>query len=786
MAQVTAIINRIVMDENYHVYFYNQFGYVAQVLETDVFIEISGDYLVCGSNGDSIRFFANTVTSIETPTLSQSYTPITAGFYQQGSQYFERLAELYDFINTNIVSVVIRNITALKFADGTTQTTAATGGGGSGTVTSVGFTEGTGIDITGTNPITTSGTVTITNTAPDQVVTLGEGTGIDVTGTYPNFTITNTAPNQTVSIADGTGIDVTGTYPNFTVTNTAPDQTVVLNDGTGIEVTGTYPNFTIANTIDPSVFVPYTGATGDVNLGTHSITMSDGVTDTEMSPSFFGVENHAQTIFSLLEYNQLTVNNSTIPSSIAVTATGITFPNATTQTTAFPPAGGTSSQYIKGDGTLGTLPTGTSPLTTKGDLYTRNSSVDARLPVGLDTQVLLADSTTTTGLKWGSNTTPTPTGYYAMYQDSVTQTIAVINTGYPIKFRTLDLSNGVTVVSDSRITFANTGIYNLQFSVQLQNSDNQEHDATIWLRKNGVDVAGSAGFVAIVAKHGGVDGHALPSWNYLLNVVAGEYYELVWSATSTSVTMQYYPGGSPPPAAASAIFTVTQQAGIMAGTGITAINSLTGSAQTLATGTTGTDFGISSSGTSHTFNIPTASATNRGALSSVDWSKFNGKQNAITLTTTGTSGPATFSGDTLNIPQYSGGSSTSKSFLTGVLDSFIAASTTTYITFGSNAFITVETNRLIVAPADCTLSKFYVRIYTFQPATGSLVFTLRKNQADTAVVTTIAAGSSGGTEANSGATSAAFSAGDEIGIKVVNSATSNSGRVLSLSCQVEI
>jgi hypothetical protein len=54
---------------------------------------------------------------------------------------------------------------------------------------------------------------------------------------------------------------------------------------------------------------------------------------------------------------------------------------------------------------------------------------------------------------------------------------------------------------------------------------------------------------------------------------------------------------------------------------------LTGAVQTLATGTTGTDFAISSTGTTHTFNLPTASAANRGALSSTDWSTFNGKEN---------------------------------------------------------------------------------------------------------------------------------------------------------------
>jgi hypothetical protein len=217
-------------------------------------------------------------------------------------------------------------------------------------------------------------------------------------------------------------------------------------------------------------------------------------------------------------------------------------------------------------------------------------------------------------------------GYYAMYQDNITQTAAVINTGYPIKFRTLDYSNGVSVVSDSRITIANTGVYNLQFSVQLENSSTQEHDVTIWLRKNGVDVTGSSGFVSVASSHGGVHGHVLPAWNYLLDVIGGDYYELVWSVSSTAVTMPYYSGSLPPPSAASAIFTVTQQAGIIAGTGMTALNGLSGAVQTISTGTTGTDFNVVSSGTDHKFNIPTASATNRGALSTTDWSTFNSKQ----------------------------------------------------------------------------------------------------------------------------------------------------------------
>ena len=64
-----------------------------------------------------------------------------------------------------------------------------------GTVTSVDATAGTGISVSG-GPITTSGSLTITNTAPDQVVAISAGTGISVSGPYPNFTVANTSPSS--------------------------------------------------------------------------------------------------------------------------------------------------------------------------------------------------------------------------------------------------------------------------------------------------------------------------------------------------------------------------------------------------------------------------------------------------------------------------------------------------------------------------------------------------------------------------------------------------------------
>lgn len=217
--------------------------------------------------------------------------------------------------------------------------------------------------------------------------------------------------------------------------------------------------------------------------------------------------------------------------------------------------------------------------------------------------------------------TPTPSGYYGAWQDDNTQSANANNVGVAMIFRTTDLSNGVSVVSDgtnlTRITFAHTGIYNLQFSSQFQNTDNAQHDVSIWLRKNGLDVSGSSGFVSVPVRINPSNfGHCIVSWNYLLSVIGGEYYELIWSTTNyQNVTMEYYPASNPPPSTASVILTVTQQAGIMAGTGITALNGLTADVQTFATGTTGTDFNISSSGSTHTFNIPSASSLARGLVS---------------------------------------------------------------------------------------------------------------------------------------------------------------------------
>ena len=151
---------------------------------------------------------------------------------------------------------------------------------------------------------------------------------------------------------------------------------------------------------------------------------------------------------------------------------------------------------------------------------------------------------------------------YGAFQDTTDQT-ATANTATVMTFNTTDFSNGVTVASNSKLTVAQAGIYNLQFSAQFQNTDSQLHDVSIWLRKDasgaGVDVEGSTGLISVPNSHGGIDGHTIVGWNYYVTLNTNDFVEIWWSTPSTQVTIQAYAAGTSPtrPTTASVVATLT-------------------------------------------------------------------------------------------------------------------------------------------------------------------------------------------------------------------------------------
>jgi hypothetical protein len=125
------------------------------------------------------------------------------------------------------------------------------------------------------------------------------------------------------------------------------------------------------------------------------------------------------------------------------------------------------------------------------------------------------------------------------------------------------------------------------------------------------------------------------------------------------------------------------------------------------------------------------------------------------------------------------------SFFSGTLGvATIAASTTTYGGQGSESFNTTEANRVFMVPRAGTMRDFYVRTNNTQPASGSLVATIRRNAADTSIAATVAAGAAFGTVSNV-ANTATCSAGDFLALKFVNNATGTSAQVSGFGFAVD-
>jgi hypothetical protein len=148
---------------------------------------------------------------------------------------------------------------------------------------------------------------------------------------------------------------------------------------------------------------------------------------------------------------------------------------------------------------------------------------------------------------------------YGAFQDSTDQVAANTTTAYPVTFNTTDFSNGVTIASGSRITVANDGIWNLQFSIQLKNTTNDGQDVDFWFRKNGTNIDNSNSRFHLVARKGSGDpSHIIAALNFFVEMAANDYVEIVWRTENTGVSIEHFGTSTSPtrPAVPSAIATM--------------------------------------------------------------------------------------------------------------------------------------------------------------------------------------------------------------------------------------
>ena len=143
---------------------------------------------------------------------------------------------------------------------------------------------------------------------------------------------------------------------------------------------------------------------------------------------------------------------------------------------------------------------------------------------------------------------------YGSFYDTTDQTAAVINTAYGMTFNSTDLSAGVTIGTPTSRVYVDThNVYNIQFSAQFVNTAGGTHNVWVWLRKNGTDVANSATTLRLQ----GNNAEEVAAWNFLLDMNAGDYFELMWEVSDLAVSLLADPATAVHPAIPSIILTVT-------------------------------------------------------------------------------------------------------------------------------------------------------------------------------------------------------------------------------------
>lgn len=144
------------------------------------------------------------------------------------------------------------------------------------------------------------------------------------------------------------------------------------------------------------------------------------------------------------------------------------------------------------------------------------------------------------------------------FHDETTQTLAAINTGYAVTFNKTDYSQGPYLgTPTSRIYVDRPGLYNFQFSAQIESTNASSKNIYLWADLNGTGVPQSATKLTTQ----GTNTALLASWNFFIRMNRGDYFRLMWAADNTSVRLLAAPATAFSPAIPSVILTVAANIG---------------------------------------------------------------------------------------------------------------------------------------------------------------------------------------------------------------------------------
>jgi hypothetical protein len=148
-----------------------------------------------------------------------------------------------------------------------------------------------------------------------------------------------------------------------------------------------------------------------------------------------------------------------------------------------------------------------------------------------------------------------PILHYGAFSDTTLQAVTSVGEAIAMTFNTTDAANGISIGSPtSRIVVDNQGVYNVQFSAQLDKTSGAAAVVHIWLRKNGTNVPNTASRVVIQ----GTAAELVAAWNFIIQLEPTNYVELMWESDDADVVLLAASATSVYPAIPSVICTVTQ------------------------------------------------------------------------------------------------------------------------------------------------------------------------------------------------------------------------------------